>query len=215
MKTETQKEQNLVYTLEGKIYVNLTNMCSNRCVFCIRNLKNDVEGKNLFLASEDFSADDVIEQFKNVKKNLPNAKETVFCGYGEPLIKFDLFETVASKIKELYPEMKIRVNTNGQANLIHKTDVTERLAMVADAVSISLNADNAENYNKISVPSDKENAYEAVKEFIKLCVQRGIPTAASIVSEYPGFGVNVAACENIAKSLGADFKNRKWLPAGY
>ena len=42
-------EDNLAYILEDKIYINLTNLCTNACVFCIKNLKDDVVGKDLFL----------------------------------------------------------------------------------------------------------------------------------------------------------------------
>ncbi len=43
------EEYNLVYLLDGKVYINLTNSCTNNCVFCIRDIKDDVVGANLFL----------------------------------------------------------------------------------------------------------------------------------------------------------------------
>ena len=208
------KNMNLVYTLYGKIYINLTNLCSNRCKFCIRNLKTDVEGKNLFLESEDVGIKDIIEQFKEITKSgIPD--EVVFCGYGEPLVKFDLFIATSQKIKETFPNVKIRVNTNGHANLIHKRNVVPELSTAVNSVSVSLNAENKTKYNEISQPWDTENAYEAVKSFIKDCVSAKIDTTATVVDGYPGFEVNIEECKKIAESLGAKFRVREWLPAGY
>ncbi len=209
------KNLNLVYTLDGKIYINLTNKCSNRCLFCIRNLSNEIEGKNLWLENEDFDFNAVIEQFNTVFQENSQTKEVIFCGFGEPLIKFEMFCEVSKFIKKNYPDIKIRVNTNGQANLIHKKNIIPTLAKHADAVSISLNAENKEKYNFISQPSDKENAYQAVIEFIKSCVEEGIETSASIVSAFDKAPVDVIECEKICRSLGAKFRNRKWLPKGY
>ena len=126
-----------------------------------------------------------------------------------------MFCEVSKFIKENYPDVKIRVNTNGQANLIHKKNIIPELAKYADAVSISLNAENQEKYNFVSQPSDKENAYNAVIEFIKGCVNEGIETSASVVSGFEKAPVDVAECEKICQSLGAKFRNREWLPKGY
>ena len=52
----------LVYELDKKIYINLTNRCTNECIFCLRQDKDDVCGQELWLDSEDFTSEDVIEQ---------------------------------------------------------------------------------------------------------------------------------------------------------
>ena len=206
---------NIVYTLEGKIYINLTNMCSNRCIFCIRTVSDEVEGKNLWLADELFDVDTVKKQLDEVIFQNKDAKDVVFCGFGEPLIKFDMFCKTSKYIKEKYPQMKIRVNTNGQANLIHKADMIPELAKYADEVSVSLNAENKELYNFVSQPVDKENAYYFVKNFIRDCVAAGIKTTATVVTGYKDVLIDVKKCEEIAHSLGAKFRVREWLPKGY
>lgn len=211
----TAENQNLVYTLEGKIYINLTNMCSNRCVFCIRNVSEEIEGKNLWLSDENIQIEDVIKQFEKIVSENPEAKEVVYCGFGEPLIKFDLFCKMSDYIKQNHSSFTIRVNTNGQANLIHKINVIPDLIKHADAVSVSLNGENKEVYNKISNPADADNAYQAVKDFIKDCSNSGIKTTATVVSGYKGIPVNIEECKKIANSLGADFRVREWLPKGY
>lgn len=209
------KNLNLVYTLGSKVYINLTNKCSNHCLFCIRNLSDEIEGKNLWLANEDFCSSHVIEQLKVVISQNPDTQEVVFCGFGEPLIKFDMFCEVSKFIKEKYPAVKIRVNTNGQANLIHKKNIIPQLAKYADAVSISLNAENKEKYNFVSQPSDTENAYDSVLNFIKGCVEIGLDTSASVVSGFEEAPVDIAECKKICNSLGVKFRNREWLPKGY
>ena len=213
--TKNKNELNLVYTLEGKIYINLTNLCPNRCVFCIRNNVNEIEGRNLWLENENFEASDVIEQFEEIISQNPTAQETVFCGFGEPLLKSEILLQTAKYIKEYYPDIKIRINTNGQGNLIAKRDLIPELKEYIDAISVSLNAENQDKYNKISKPADKENAYTAVTDFIKECSETGIDTTATVVSGFPNCDIDIAECEKICLSLGAKFRVREWLPRGY
>lgn len=52
----------LVYELDGKIYINLTNKCTNDCIFCLRKDKDDVKGQTLWLDDENCTAQDVIAQ---------------------------------------------------------------------------------------------------------------------------------------------------------
>lgn len=63
------EEDNLVYKLDGKIYINLTNKCTNDCIFCIRTLKDDVCGKNLWLKEDNVAAKDVLDQLKSIRKD--------------------------------------------------------------------------------------------------------------------------------------------------
>ncbi len=200
----------LVYELDKKIYINLTNRCTNECIFCLRQDKDDVCGQELWLDSEDFTSEDVIEQLK--KFNL--SSEVIFCGYGEPMLKFEVLRQVAKYIKETYPEIKIRVNTNGHANFIYKKNVVPELVGLVDEFSVSLNASNSEEYDELSQPKF-ENAYEEVKKFIKCSADAGIETVASIVDGYKGRRLNVEKCREIAESLGAKLRVREWIVNGY
>lgn len=200
----------LVYELDKKIYINLTNRCTNECLFCLRQDKDDVCGQELWLDSEDFTSEDVIEQLK--KFNL--SSEVIFCGYGEPMLKFEVLRQVAKYIKETYPEIKIRVNTNGHANFIYKKNVVPELVGLVDEFSVSLNASNSEEYDELSQPKF-ENAYEEVKKFIKCSADAGIETVASIVDGYKGRRLDVEKCREIAESLGAKLRVREWIVNGY
>ena len=126
---------------------------------------------------------------------------------------FALLEIV-KYLKENYPDLKIRINTNGHANAIHKKNVAALLAPYIDTISISLNAQNEEIYNKISNPKI-ENAYEEVKRFIRACVEEKIKTYATVVVNVPNYPVDKDRCEIITKSLGAKFRARDFIPNGY
>jgi len=209
-----QEKENLLYFLDGKPYINMTNACSNACVFCVRDQKEDVQGAKLWLDCDNTSAKDVIEQIEAKKEIISKKDEIVFCGYGEPLIKINEVIEISKYLKENFPNLKIRINTNGQANAIHKKNVAPDLAPYIDTISISLNAQNEQIYNKISNPKI-ENAYEEVKRFIRACVEQKIATIATVVNNVPNYPVDVERCEVIAKSLGAKFRARDFIPSGY
>lgn len=207
------EKQNLVYQLEGKLYINLTNSCTNECLFCIRNLKNDVMGKDLWLKSEKITSDDVIAQFEELYKG---QKELVFCGYGEPTLKLDILKEVSKYIKKNYPDIKIRLNTNGHANFVYKRNILPELKGLVDDISVSLNAQNEELYKELTNANIKtQTPLKEVEDFIKKSVEEGFETTASVVTGYKDYNVDAAECEKIAHSLGAKFRNRKWLDNGY
>lgn len=203
----------LVYTLENKIYINLTNRCTNNCIFCLRNDKNDVCGQELWLDNEDSTAADVISQFEKIYTDAPS-QEVIFCGYGEPMLKLDVLKEVAKYIKEKYPQTKIRVNTNGHANFICKRNVVPELKGLVDEFSVSLNAPTKEEYDELSQPKFAQ-AYDEVKKFIKCCSDEQISVVASVVEGYKGRHLDLEICKNIAENLGAKFRVREWIVNGY
>ena len=206
-------DDNLVYLLDGKIYINLTNKCTNACIFCIRSLKDDVCGKNLWLTDENVSSNDVIDQLKPLLKD---EKEVIFCGYGEPTLKLDVLKEVAKFVKDNYKDVKIRLNTNGHANFIYKRDITPELVGLIDEISVSLNSPTEEQYKELTQPNLAcETPLEEVKDFIKKSVEAGIPTVASVVKGYKNFEIDIEKCEKITKDLGATFRVREWLDSGY
>jgi len=201
------------YILDNNMYINLTNLCTNDCIFCIRSLNDKVAGSDLNLSSEKINIIDVLAQIK--EKMTPEIKEIVFCGYGEPLIKLDLIKQVAEFTKQNYPTLPTRINTNGQANVIHKKNVVEELKGLIDKVSISLNSDNAKQYQELSKSKFGESIFEEVKTFAKLCQEAGIETSLSIVTGYKNNVINVENCEKIASDLGVKLRVREWLDEGY
>ncbi len=203
----------LAYLLDGKIYINLTNMCTNDCIFCLRNDKDDVVGQTLWLDNENATAKNVIEQFEKLYAENPS-NEVIFCGYGEPMMKLEVLKETAKQIKIAHPNVKIRVNTNGHANYIYKRNVVPELKGLVDEFSVSLNGENESEYNELSKPKF-EGAYTEMKNFTKACQDEGIPTVMSIVEGYKGRHINLEKCEQIANTYGAKFRVREWIQNGY
>src|ERR1035437_3060957 len=190
-----------VYFLKNTMYINVTNLCTNNCVFCIRDLNDTVAGTDLKINDENVTAESIIDE---IKSNSPEKRdEIVFCGYGEPLIKIELVKDVARFIKQNYPNVPVRVNSNGQGNLIHRRNIVTGLVGLVDRISISLNAENADLYEKITkCKFDKKMAYESVKNFIQNCKDCGIQTTATVVSGFENYEVNIEECRKIAEELG-------------
>ena len=206
----------LVYSINNEehpetVYVNLTNSCTNSCIFCLRNQKDDVCGAEMW-HDDNYTLEDIIEQFN---KFLPYVKTTVFCGYGEPFLRREMMKEFCKYLRKNYPKIKIRVNTNGHANAIYKTNVAEEFKGLIDAVSVSLNASCEKDYDEICKPKIKNGCGE-VKKFIKACSDAGIEVTASVVTGFDKIHyVNVEECEKIASSLGAKFRNREFIENGY
>ena len=106
----------------------------------------------------------------------------------------------------------IRLNTNGQGNLIHRRSVVSDLAALIDEVSVSLNAEDAAKYNKICQPQFGRETFLSIKEFIREC-KRLIPRVSVTCIDLPG--VNIAECKRIAEEeLGVGFRQRKLAIVG-
>lgn len=192
----------IAYEYKNHLYLNITNRCQNRCVFCIREGAEGIGGYNLWLEEEP-SAGEVIEAIENDVKRYD---EIVFCGFGEPLTRLNIVKEVSRWLKENY-DLPIRVNTNGLANLIHGRNIVPELAGLIDIVSISLNAASVEEYNKISRPSFGEGSYEAVIDFIREA-KKYIPGVIATVVDYPG--VDIDGARKKAEELGVEFRVRSY-----
>lgn len=158
----------ITYINDKSLYLNITNRCSNCCEFCVRNDGDTVfQSGNLWLEREP-TKEEIIADV--MKYNLNDFDEMVFCGYGEPTERIDELVWVAFEVKKSN-DIKIRLNTNGHANLIHNRDVTPMLKGVIDIISISLNAVNAEDYIKICRPEFGEAGYYGMLEFAKMAAK--------------------------------------------
>ncbi|MBR2969230.1 MAG: TatD family nuclease-associated radical SAM protein [Clostridia bacterium] len=162
-----------VYEIDDNLYINLTNECSNRCEFCVRTMKDDYEGYDLWLENEP-SAEDVLALISEDKQYA----SVVFCGFGEPTARFDVLKKIAVALKGRY---KLRLNTNGQGNLINGRDITAEVALLFDEVNVSLNASTAEKYDDICHSVYGKAAFGAVVEFGKSCAKKGVKTHFSVV----------------------------------
>ena len=88
----------LVYSISKEkypetVYVNLTNSCTNSCIFCLRNQKDDVCGSDMW-HDDEYTLEDIIKQFE---KYQPTPKQVVFCGYGEPFLRKEMMKSFGLK----------------------------------------------------------------------------------------------------------------------
>ena len=168
----------VVYEVEDSLYINVTNRCTNRCVFCIRKNGDGAYGSDSLWLEREPSKSEILDALFAYK--IENYKEIVFCGYGEPGIRLPVCREVALSVKEKYPKMPIRINTNGHTSRIFGRESVALYKDAFDTVSISLNAPNREKYNEICHPvSNFEAAFEDLLVFaqdVKNCVQNVIFT---------------------------------------
>jgi TatD DNase family protein len=153
----------VAYALRGNVYLNVTGACTNDCVFCPRR-RGDVflYGHNLRLA-RDPTVPEMIDAAAALAKTGPH-REIVFCGYGEPTCRVADVLKAAGALRKL--GLPLRLDTNGQGNLINGRNIVSELAPVFDAVSVSLNAHDRASYVRLCRPDAGEKAFDAVIDFI-------------------------------------------------
>ena len=78
----------IIYTLDGKPYFNLTNKCPCNCVFCIRNNKDVVGTAKQMWHEKQPTFEDVKEAIDSF--DWSKFSGAVFCGYGEPTNELEL-----------------------------------------------------------------------------------------------------------------------------
>ncbi len=200
---EVPVEGKIAYRIRDSLYLNITNRCTNACSFCIRFRSDFVKGHNLRLDREPG-----IEELKEAVGDPSAYSEVVFCGYGEPLLRLDVVKALARWIKD--HGGRVRINTNGQGNLIHGRNILPELQGLVDSMSISLDAQDEEVYNTLCKPM-LEGAYQGVVDFIREAC-RYIPRVTVTVVDAPG--VDVQRCREIARDLGAAFRLRKFDVVG-
>ncbi|MBQ7323745.1 MAG: radical SAM protein [Clostridia bacterium] len=193
---EENRKDTYLYVIDGTLYVNLTNKCSNACDFCVRNERTSYYGHYLWLRHGDPTVEKVVQASKQFG-DLSFLKEAVFCGFGEPTYK--VAEMIA--LCDFFHEkgLKTRLNTNGQGNLINKRDIVPDLKGKIDFVNISLNASCYEKYQPICRSQFRESGFEGMIEFAKLCRCNGVQCRFSIVDCIGE--AEVEACKRLADSL--------------
>jgi len=171
-------------------------------------------GNNLNLQGNEPSARDVLAALEKELRKAP-FREVVFCGYGEPTLRLDELLCVAQTLKgwraqSKFPPFKIRLNTNGLGSRIHHKNIVPLLCGVLDEINVSVNAENAEVWQKLVRPQEEyQDGFEDVWTFLEDCVDAGFEkVTASCVDKT---GCNPAAVEARAKACGAAFYLRSFL----
>ena len=169
--------------LTGKnVYVNMTNKCPCSCVFCLRQTKQQQEGNTLWLKEGEPSVETMLERLEDVCR-------------------------VIDSLKETYPNLKVRLNTIGLANLIYGRDVTPELKGRFDTVSISLNAPDEKEFLELTRSKFGIQSYEAIKEFAVLSKQY-VPNVVMTVVEKVMPEEKIQKCQEICNTLGVTLRVR-------
>lgn len=152
----------ILYRYGSTWYINMTNRCPCGCTFCVRNSTRRLgDADDLWLEREPTAA----EVEDEIRRRASDAREIVFCGYGEPTERLgDLLEIAGMIRSEI--GARVRLDTNGLGSLINGRDIVPELAEAVDAVSVSLNASSSEEYMELCRPRFGERSYPALLEFI-------------------------------------------------
>lgn len=190
----------LVYPIDNRLYINLTDRCSLACTFCPKhNGSHQVHEHDLTLSERPD-----VEHIINLIGDPTRYDEIVFCGFGEPTTRLKALVYIANAIKA--QGGKTRLNTDGLGSLFNKHDIVPLLATCIDAISISLNAQNEHLYQVHCQPS-LPHSYPSLLAFIE---QAGHWMDDVTVTAIDGLeGVDIAACERIATERGAKFRARQ------
>jgi len=127
-------------------------------------------------------------------------REVVFCGLGEPTMRFYTMLQASRKLRE--QGASIRVNTDGLVNVRMGRDVSADFEGNIDTLCVSLNGHDARSYNDYCRPVYPQ-AFEAVVDFIYK-VSVFVPKVM-VVTVADRKGINLEACKKIARDNGADF----------
>ena len=156
----------IVYCYGSTFYINMTNRCPCRCVFCVRNNTDRLGDAECLWLDEEPSVEDVMRELRSV--DLSGSREVVFCGYGEPTERFDDVKEVARRIKAEYGK-PVRLDTNGLGSLINGRDIVPEMVGLFDSVSISLNAPNPDEYLEVTRSRFGIDSHDEVLRFIREC----------------------------------------------
>jgi TatD family-associated radical SAM protein len=188
-----------------RLYLNVTNRCTNQCSFCVRNYRKGLGGAILWGGREpDFSQ---LRDFVLARNSFSEVSEFIWCGYGEPTFRLDLIAESASWLRS--NGAKIRLNTNGHGCLIHGRDILPELSNCVDEVSISMNAPDSFKYKELCNPGfgpspvPPEAFWESMLDFLS----RAPAFFASVQASVVGIGLTeeeVDGSRKLALSFGIE-----------
>jgi TatD DNase family protein len=202
---EQRPAASIAYRIRNNLYLNITNHCTLACVFCPKFVDWEVKGHYLRIPKEPS-----YEEVVTAMGDFSQVEEVVFCGYGEPTQRLDLLKKIAAYVHS--KGKKVRLDTDGLANLVHGRNIAPELAGLVDKVNVSLNAPNAQVYAKICPNRFGETAYDEVKKFITAAKQ-AIPWVQASVVGMPG--VDIAESRKVAEEeLGVKFRHREYNNVG-
>ena len=199
----------IVYGVKGGLYVNITNRCPCACEFCIRRNGDGAYGSNSLWLEREPTVDEVVQAIDAADPS--RYSEVVFCGYGEPTERLEDLLQIARQVKRMHPSIPIRVNTNGLADLIAGRPTAALFAGAVDALSISLNAATAEEYEGLCHPRFGRRSYEAMLDFAAQAKEH-VPSVTLTVVRTPDLSEEKeSACRRICEGIGVPLRVRTFV----
>ncbi len=190
----------LSYTIGQRLYLNITDRCTLVCAFCPKTQgSHQVHAYDLTLHQRPEVAA-IIAAIGDPTRY----EEVVFCGFGEPTLRFKVLLQVAGYIKE--HGGRVRLNTDGLACLVNKRDVLPEMRGLVDAVSVSMNAQHEPLYNQHCAPQ-LAGAWQAMLDFLRRAPAYIPEVTATAIDGLAG--VDIRACERLATDLGVKFRARQ------
>lgn len=187
------------YPINENLYLNVTDRCTLRCAFCPKH-SDKARVRNYDLALETRpSAADIIAAVGDPAKY----RQVVFCGFGEPTLRLKLLIEVSDYIKQRGG--RVRVNTDGLANLVHKRNILPELSGRVDAISVSVNAQNQALYDRHCRPA-LAGSFQAMLDFLEQAPRYISEVTATAIDGLPGVDIN--DCRQLAEQRGAVFRRR-------
>ena len=196
----------IAYPLSGKLYLNITNRCYNACLFCGLLSDRVFVGHDLTLES-----DPGVEAILEAAGDPDRYEEVVFSGYGEPTTRLEELKQVALELRGRGAK-RIRLATNGLGNRVNGRSILPELLGLIDAISVSLQAESPEAYEKVCKTKEIENPYPSVKEFVSEA-KRLFGDVEVTAVDMPGI-IDIEACEKVAREeLNVSFRRHSFVLA--
>ena len=197
----------ITYTVGNGLYINMTNRCTNRCDFCIRQNGAGAYGSDSLWLEREPTREEVLAAIEAAEPT--QYSEIVFCGYGEPTCRLDDLLWVCREIRTRWKN-PIRINTNGQASLINGRDTAPEFAGLVDTLSISLNECDAEKYDAICHSDFGLDAFRGMLDFA-VAVKPYVPEVVlSVVRQFLS-PESLAECERICREINVPIKIREYI----
>ncbi len=195
------------YAIRDSLYVNLTNACDAKCTFCPRTHDEyEVKGYDLRRAK-----DPRFEEIVAAIEDPTQYDEIVFCGFGEPTLRLETLKQVAAWVKERGG--KTRLNTNGHADLINKRATAPELVGLVDSVSVSLNAQDRETFERHCPSAFSPDGYTPMLTWIRAAKAAGLTVVCTALAGLEG--VDMEACKRLAvEELGVGWRGRTLSEVG-
>jgi TatD DNase family protein len=93
----------------------------------------------------------------------------------------------------------VRLNTNGHGDRIHRRPIAPELVGLVDTVSVSLNAQDRETFERHCPSAFSPDGFTPMLEFIRSARDAGIEVVCTVVAPLPG--VDEEACRRLAEEV--------------